>query len=107
MGSLNCLRQALAYLWASPYTLAGLLLGGIGLCTGGRARVRGRIIEFYGGGIKWLIQRFPDGSSRRRRQTAQPRVAAQPLPWVNGLFAGLRRRRYTGRNAAAGVALAS
>ena len=52
--------QMLAFLWASPYTLAGLLLGGLGLCTGGRARVRGRIVEFYGGGIKWLIHRLPD-----------------------------------------------
>jgi hypothetical protein len=42
--------QTLAFLWPSPYMLAGLLLGGLGLCTGGRARVRGRIIEFYGGG---------------------------------------------------------
>ena len=55
------LIQALAFLWASPYTLAGLLLGGLGLCTGGRARICGRIVEFYGRGIKWLIHRFPDG----------------------------------------------
>jgi hypothetical protein len=48
----------LAMLWASPYTLVGLLLGFIGLCTGGRARIRGRVIEFYGGGVKWLLQRF-------------------------------------------------
>jgi hypothetical protein len=53
--------QILAYLWASPYTLLGLALGGVGLCTGGRARVRGRVLEFYGGGIKWLIHRLPDG----------------------------------------------
>lgn len=53
--------QILAYLWASPYTLMGLALGGVGLCTGGRARVRGRVFEFYGGGIKWLIHCLPDG----------------------------------------------
>ena len=58
---MNRLLQPLAFLWASPYTLAGLALGGLGLCTGGRARIRGRTVEFYGGGIKWLIQRFPDG----------------------------------------------
>ncbi len=57
---MNAVRQILAVLWASPYTLAGLLLGGLGLCTGGRARVRGRVVEFYSGGIKWLIHRFPD-----------------------------------------------
>src|SRR5687767_3449861 len=53
--------QILAWIWASPYTLAGLLLGGLGLCTGGRARIRAPVVEFYGGGIKWLIHPFPDG----------------------------------------------
>ena len=48
----------LAILWASPYTLVGLLLGFIGLCSGGQARIRGRVIEFYGGGVKWLLQQF-------------------------------------------------
>jgi hypothetical protein len=47
-----------AILWASPYTLLGLFLGLIGLCTGGRARIRGRVVEFYGGGVKWLLQQF-------------------------------------------------
>ena len=51
----------LAILWASPYTLLGLLLGFIGLCTGGQARIRGRVIEFYGGGVKWLLHRLPNG----------------------------------------------
>jgi hypothetical protein len=48
----------LAIIWASPYTLLGLFLGFIGLCTGGHARIRGRVIEFYGGGVKWLLQQF-------------------------------------------------
>lgn len=55
------LLRLLAILWASPYTLLGLVVGSAGLCTGGRARIRGRVIEFYGGGVKWLLQRFPDG----------------------------------------------
>jgi hypothetical protein len=58
---MNQLLQMLAFLWASPYTLVGLVLGGLGLCTGGHARIRGRVIEFYGGGVKWLINRLPDG----------------------------------------------
>lgn len=53
--------QMFAYLWASPYTLLGLFLGIIGICTGGKARVHGRVIEFYGGGVKWLIHRLPNG----------------------------------------------
>jgi hypothetical protein len=55
------LLQSIAIIWASPYTLIGLIIGGLTVCTGGRARVRGRVIEFYGGGLKWLIQRLPDG----------------------------------------------
>ncbi len=55
------LLRLLAILWASPYTLLGLFVGLVGVCTGGRARRRGRVIEFYGGGVKWLSQRFPDG----------------------------------------------
>lgn len=55
------LLRLLTILWASPYTLLGLVVGLVGLCTGGCARRRGRVIEFYGGGVKWLLQRFPDG----------------------------------------------
>ena len=54
----NAILRLLAILWASPYTLLGVLLGGIGLCTGGCARVRGRVVEFHGGGVKWLLQKF-------------------------------------------------
>ena len=50
--------RLLAMLWASPYTLVGLLLGIAGLCTGGRIRIRGRAVEFYGGGVKWLLRQF-------------------------------------------------
>ncbi len=50
--------RLLAMLWASPYTLLGAVLGAIGLCTGGRVRLRGRVIEFYGGGVQWLLQQF-------------------------------------------------
>jgi hypothetical protein len=38
-----------------------VLIGLIGICTGGHARVRGPVIEFYGGGVKWLLHRFPHG----------------------------------------------
>jgi hypothetical protein len=47
--------------WASPYTLVGLLIGVTGLCTGGRARIRGRIVEFYGGAVTWLVRHLPTG----------------------------------------------
>jgi hypothetical protein len=60
-GFLNVPRRVFGVLWASPYTVLGLLIGLIGICTGGRARVRGPVIEFYGGGVKWLLHRFPHG----------------------------------------------
>ncbi|NQT39514.1 MAG: hypothetical protein HQ581_18605 [Planctomycetes bacterium] len=33
----------------------------MGLCTGGRARFRGRAIEFYGGSTTWMVKRLPGG----------------------------------------------
>jgi hypothetical protein len=53
--------RVLAIVWASPYTLLGLAIGAVGLCTGGRARLRDGAIEFYGGAVKWLIVRLPSG----------------------------------------------
>ena len=51
----------LSYLWASPWTLLGLTVGLLGLLTGGRARRRGKILEFYGGAVTWLLRRLPGG----------------------------------------------
>ncbi|QDT43593.1 hypothetical protein Pan241w_36950 [Gimesia alba] len=48
-------------LWTSPNTLLGLLIGSVGLCFGGRARLRGRAIEFYDGGTRWFLHRLPHG----------------------------------------------
>jgi hypothetical protein len=50
-----------AMFWAAPYTLFGLLIGTAGLCTGGRARLRGRTIEFHGGAVKAFLKRLPRG----------------------------------------------
>lgn len=55
------LTRILGFIWASPYTLLGLLIGSIGLVFGGRARVAGRAIEFYDGGTKWFLHRLPNG----------------------------------------------
>ena len=51
----------LGMIWAAPYSLLGLSIGLLGLCTGGRVRVRGRVVEFYGGAVTGLIRRLPDG----------------------------------------------
>ncbi len=64
MSTATTILHLLAILWASPYTLLGLALGTLGLCTGGAARIRGRVIEFHGGAVKWLLQNcfFHDGA---------------------------------------------
>jgi hypothetical protein len=51
----------LAILWALPYTLLGLLIGMAGICTGGHARIRGPVVEFYGGAVKEFLCILPDG----------------------------------------------
>jgi hypothetical protein len=58
---MRSLLRIAGVLWASPYTLVGLLIGIVGLCTGGRARIRGRAIEFYGGAVQRLLKRLPGG----------------------------------------------
>ena len=57
----SIMLQLLGILWASPNTLLGLMLGGIGLCFGGKVQRRGKAIEFYDGGVKWIVQRMPRG----------------------------------------------
>lgn len=46
-------------LWASPWTLLGVMLGFVGLCSGGNWQRRDRIVEFYGGWIELLLRRVP------------------------------------------------
>lgn len=54
-------RFLMGILWASPNTLIGLVVGTVGMCFGAKVQVSGRAIEFYEGGVKWFIQRFPNG----------------------------------------------
>ncbi len=55
------LLRLLGIIWASPYTLLGLMVGCVGLCTGGHVRVCGGVVEFYGGAVKWLVTQLPHG----------------------------------------------
>jgi hypothetical protein len=43
------------------YTLLGLCIGMVSVCAGGHARFHGHVIEFYGGAVKWFLQRLPGG----------------------------------------------
>ena len=55
------LRKIWVILWASPYSIIGLVIGGVGIFFGGRVRVVGPAIEFYDGGVKWFVHRLPHG----------------------------------------------
>ena len=45
--------------WAAPWTLVGLAVGLVGLATGGQMRRGPGIVEFHGGGVSWLLERWP------------------------------------------------
>ena len=60
---LGVLIRFFRIVWASPYTLIGLFVGGMGLCTGGRVRIRGRSIQFFGGAVRWAVAHLPLGRS--------------------------------------------
>lgn len=61
MKLLSWFVQLLAYVWASPYSLFGLGVGMLGIATGGRGRIRGRVLEFYGALTSWFVRKLPDG----------------------------------------------
>lgn len=50
---------ALLVLWASPWSLLGVSVGMLGLVSGGSWQRRDRILEFYGGWIRTVLQRVP------------------------------------------------
>lgn len=51
--------KPIGWLWASPWTIVGLAIGAVGLATGGGVQRRCGVIEFYGGAIAKLLERFP------------------------------------------------
>lgn len=53
------LKFPLGWIWASPWTAVGLIIG-VGSClTGGKACRKGRTLEFHGGLAEWLLSRTP------------------------------------------------
>lgn len=55
---LHRIRFVLSVVWASPYSLFGLLIGFMGCLTGGRMQRRGCALEFHGGGVNWFLRNF-------------------------------------------------
>jgi hypothetical protein len=45
--------------WAAPWSLFGLVIGGLGLLSGGRIRRKGRILEIWGGCLPKILRVFP------------------------------------------------
>jgi len=50
---------ALAIVWASPWTLLGLVLGLAAVASGGGGRKVGRVLEFHGGWLDWGLRWAP------------------------------------------------
>jgi hypothetical protein len=48
--------------WASPYSLLGCCVGGLGLLTGGKVNRAPGVVEFYGGAVQWLLRCTPIGA---------------------------------------------
>ena len=60
--SLQILKQTCLWTWASPGTAAGLLVGVIGLASGGRVQPVGRTLEFHGGFVTWFLRTLGRGA---------------------------------------------
>jgi hypothetical protein len=50
------MRSAIAYIWALPYTLVGLLLASLGFAAGGSFVCRNGVVEASGGILKKLLR---------------------------------------------------
>jgi hypothetical protein len=50
--------RLLAYAWAAPTTVVGLLVGGLTLASGGRAQTCRGALEFHGGFSAWMLTRL-------------------------------------------------
>ena len=48
-----------AIVWALPWTYLGIALGLAGLLTGGGGQRAGKVLEFYGGWLDWLLLQAP------------------------------------------------
>ena len=56
---MKSISRALRYLWAAPYSAAGLALGLVALLCGASVRVRSGAVEFGGGRMWKVLSRCP------------------------------------------------
>lgn len=57
LGPPGMVRRLLAYLWASPNSIAGLLVVPPALASGGRVRLVEGVVEVHGPAVRWLLTR--------------------------------------------------
>jgi hypothetical protein len=57
------LRRIAVYLWASPTTAVGLVVGAVTLLTRGRLQLRRGALEFHGGFARWVLVRVARASA--------------------------------------------
>ena len=56
---MNRVLCTLRIIWAAPWSLFGLGIGGLGLISGGRIRRKGRVLEIWGGCLPKVLKVFP------------------------------------------------
>jgi hypothetical protein len=56
---MNHVLCVLKIIWAVPWSLFGLAIGGLGLISGGRVRRNGRTLEIWGGYLPTILSVFP------------------------------------------------
>lgn len=58
-GGWTILAMLAKVVWASPWSLWGLMIGLLGLATGGRVQFRAKMVEFWGGWLPLFLRYFP------------------------------------------------
>ena len=53
------LLSAIFVIWALPWTMCGLLVGLVAIASGGGYERVGRVLEFHGGALPWLLGIVP------------------------------------------------
>lgn len=83
-GILNSILIGLAIVWASPWSALGCLLGLLNLLFGGTWQRRGRVLEFEGRFLKWLLGRAPviGGAAAMTLGHTVIACSAQDLEWT-------------------------
>lgn len=56
---MRLLIQLILRIWASPYSLLGLVIGFLGLATGTKLQLVRGVLEFHGGFVTWLLKKTP------------------------------------------------